>query len=188
MAEGVGFEPTGLATNGFQDRRIKPLCHPSTRATSSVRAPEIQPLHSAASACISTGTGSSPTSTTSTPCSAPDSNAGSSGGSTTWTWNVAGPVAVVHNGIIENHLELRADLEADGFTMSSDTDTEIISHLIHRETRAGHDLVAAIRRSIEHVEGAYAIAVLSENEPERVVVAKSASPLVIGVSNCTLVA
>jgi len=97
--------------------------------------------------------------------------------------HVAGPVAVVHNGIIENHLELRAELETDGFTMGSDTDTEIISHLIHRETRAGHDLVAAIRRSLAHVQGAYAIAVLSENEPERIVVAKSASPLVIGVSN-----
>jgi glucosamine--fructose-6-phosphate aminotransferase (isomerizing) len=97
--------------------------------------------------------------------------------------HVAGPVAVVHNGIIENHLELRAELETDGFTMSSDTDTEIISHLIHRETSAGHDLVGAIRRALEQVEGAYAIAVLSENEPERIVVAKSASPLVIGVSN-----
>jgi glucosamine--fructose-6-phosphate aminotransferase (isomerizing) len=97
--------------------------------------------------------------------------------------HVAGPIAVVHNGIIENHLELRSELEAGGFTMSSDTDTEIIAHLIHREIQAGHDLVTAIRRSLEHVEGAYAIAVLSEKEPDRLVVAKNASPLVIGVSN-----
>ncbi len=96
--------------------------------------------------------------------------------------HVAGPIAVVHNGIIENHLELRTELEASGFTMSSDTDTEIIAHLIHRETKAGHDLVTAIRRSLGHVAGAYAIAVLSEKEPDRIVVAKSASPLVIGVS------
>jgi len=96
--------------------------------------------------------------------------------------HVAGPIAVVHNGIIENHLELRAELEANGFTLSSDTDTEIIAHLIHRETRAGHDMVTAIRRSLERVDGAYAIAVLSEKEPRRVVVAKSASPLVIGVA------
>ena len=96
--------------------------------------------------------------------------------------HVAGPIAVVHNGIIENHLELRTELEASGFTMSSDTDTEIIAHLIHRETKAGHDLVTAIRRSLGHVAGAYAIAVLSEKEPHRIVVAKSASPLVIGVS------
>ncbi|MGB3049746.1 MAG: glutamine--fructose-6-phosphate transaminase (isomerizing) [Polyangiales bacterium] len=97
--------------------------------------------------------------------------------------HVAGPIAVVHNGIIENHLELRTELEAGGFVMSSDTDTEIVAHLIHRETNAGHDLVTAIRRSLGHVEGAYAIAVISEKEPGRIVVAKSASPLVIGVSN-----
>jgi len=96
--------------------------------------------------------------------------------------HVAGPVAVVHNGIIENHLELRDELEASGFEIVSDTDTEIIAHLIHRETKAGHDLVTSIRRSLQHVEGAYAIAVLSEQEPDRVIVAKSSSPLVIGVS------
>ena len=96
--------------------------------------------------------------------------------------HVAGPIAVVHNGIIENHLELRGELEANGFTISSDTDTEIVAHLIHRETQAGHDMLTAVRRSLGQVEGAYAIAVLSEEEPNRIVVAKSASPLVIGVS------
>jgi glucosamine--fructose-6-phosphate aminotransferase (isomerizing) len=95
--------------------------------------------------------------------------------------HVAGPIAVVHNGIIENHLDLRADLEAGGFEIVSDTDTEIVSHLIHRETLAGHDLITSIRRSLAQVEGAYAIAVLSEKEPDRIIVAKSASPLVIGV-------
>lgn len=96
--------------------------------------------------------------------------------------HVAGPIAVVHNGIIENHLELRAELEAGGFEMRSDTDTEIIGHLIDRETRAGYDLVTAVRRAIAHVEGAYAIAVLSSEQPDRIVVAKNASPLVLGVS------
>jgi glucosamine--fructose-6-phosphate aminotransferase (isomerizing) len=96
--------------------------------------------------------------------------------------HVAGPIAVVHNGIIENHLQLRAELEAGGFVITSDTDTEIISHLIHRETKAGHDMVTSIRRALGHVEGAYAIAVVSEAEPRRVVVAKSSSPLVIGVA------
>ena len=96
--------------------------------------------------------------------------------------HVAGPIAVVHNGIIENHLELRAELEAGGFEMRSDTDTEIIGHLIDRETRAGYDLVTAVRRGIAHVEGAYAIAVLSSEQPDRIVVAKNASPLVLGVS------
>ncbi len=96
--------------------------------------------------------------------------------------HVAGPVAVVHNGIIENHLQLRKELEAGGFSTASDTDTEIVAQLVHREVEAGHDLVTAVRRGLEHVEGSYAIAVLSEREPERIVVAKSASPLVIGVS------
>ena len=96
--------------------------------------------------------------------------------------HVAGPIAVVHNGIIENHLQLRAELEESGFTITSDTDTEIVSHLIHRETQAGHDMVTSIRRALSAVEGAYAIAVVSEAEPRRVVVAKSSSPLVIGVA------
>ena len=96
--------------------------------------------------------------------------------------HVAGPIAVVHNGIIENHLQLRSELERSGVKMASDTDTEIVSHLIHRETQAGYDMVTAIRRALELVEGAYAIAVLSELEPRRIVVAKSSSPLVIGLS------
>ncbi len=96
--------------------------------------------------------------------------------------HVAGPIAVVHNGIIENHLELRRELEATGFAMSSDTDTEIVAHLIHREAKAGHDLLDAVRRALTHVEGAYAIAVLSSEQIDRIIVAKNASPLVLGVS------
>ena len=96
--------------------------------------------------------------------------------------HVAGPIAVVHNGIIENHLRLRAELEEGGFTITSDTDTEIVSHLIHREAQAGHDMVTSIRRALAQVEGAYAIAVVSEAEPRRIVVAKSSSPLVLGVA------
>ncbi len=96
--------------------------------------------------------------------------------------HVAGPIAVVHNGIIENHSALRNELVASGYTMSSETDTEIIAHLIHRETKSGLDMLSAIRRSLTFVEGAYAIAVLSEEEPDRIVVAKNASPLVLGIS------
>jgi glucosamine--fructose-6-phosphate aminotransferase (isomerizing) len=96
--------------------------------------------------------------------------------------HVAGPIAVVHNGIIENHLQLRAELEAGGIDMSSDTDTEIVSHLIHREIEAGRELLAAIRGALAQVEGAYAIAVLCETEPDRIIVAKSSSPLVLGVT------
>ena len=97
--------------------------------------------------------------------------------------HVAGPIAVVHNGIIENHLQLRSELEAGGVRISSDTDTEIVSHLIHRETQAGHDMVTSVRRALTQVEGAYAIAVVSEAEPRRIVVAKSSSPLVLGVAS-----
>ncbi len=96
--------------------------------------------------------------------------------------HVAGPIAVVHNGIIENHLELRQELEEAGFGVSSDTDTEIVAHLIHRETKAGHDLLDSVRRALGRVEGTYAIAVLSTDQVDRIIVAKNASPLVLGVS------
>ncbi len=96
--------------------------------------------------------------------------------------HAAGDVAVVHNGIIENHVALRHALEADGVRFSSDTDTEIVAHLIDRAMRAGIvDLFAAVRRALEQVQGAYAIAVVSRTAPDRIVVAKSSSPLVIGI-------
>ncbi len=96
--------------------------------------------------------------------------------------HASGPVAVVHNGIIENHLELRSELEQEGYEVLSDTDTEIIAHLVHREINQGADLEQAVRRALAHVQGAYAIGVLSQNEPDRIVVAKDASPLVLGLS------
>jgi glucosamine--fructose-6-phosphate aminotransferase (isomerizing) len=95
--------------------------------------------------------------------------------------HVAGDVAVVHNGIIENHLQLRRRLEERGAKIVSDTDTEIIAHLVALETRAGNDLESSVRLALNEVHGAYAIAVMSMQEPDRIVVAKSASPLVIGV-------
>jgi glucosamine--fructose-6-phosphate aminotransferase (isomerizing) len=95
--------------------------------------------------------------------------------------HVAGDVAVVHNGIIENHLALRKRLEEAGETIVSDTDTEIIAHLIAVKLRGGaNDLEAAVRATLSEVEGAYAIAVLSKSEPERLIIAKNSSPLVIG--------
>ena len=93
----------------------------------------------------------------------------------------AGGIAVVHNGIIENHLAVRAKLKELGQTIVSDTDTELVAHLIHLETKAGHNLETATRRALAQVHGAYAIAVMSQAEPDRIVVAKSASPLVLGV-------
>jgi glucosamine--fructose-6-phosphate aminotransferase (isomerizing) len=94
--------------------------------------------------------------------------------------HVVGGIAVVHNGIIENHLSLRARLKELGQKIASDTDTELIAHLIFLEAKAGHDLESATRRALAQVHGAFAIAVLSFAEPSRLVVAKSASPLVLG--------
>ncbi len=95
--------------------------------------------------------------------------------------HVAGGIAVVHNGIIENHLSLRTRLKEQGQTIVSDTDTELVAHLVHLEVKAGHDLESATRRALAQVHGAYAIAVMHQAEPSRIVVAKSASPLVLGI-------
>jgi glutamine---fructose-6-phosphate transaminase (isomerizing) len=93
-----------------------------------------------------------------------------------------GSVAVVHNGIIENHLALRARLEAAGRKFSSETDTEIAAHLIDEALLAGApSLVAAVRTALAQVEGAYALAVVSEKHPGQIVAAKVASPLCIGL-------
>jgi glucosamine--fructose-6-phosphate aminotransferase (isomerizing) len=92
-----------------------------------------------------------------------------------------GGVAVVHNGIIENHLELKAGLAGRGHKFSSETDTEIFAHLIADALAAGaRDLQAAVRASLEQVKGTYAIAVVSEKRPDEIVAAKNASPLVVG--------
>ncbi|MDI1432080.1 glutamine--fructose-6-phosphate transaminase (isomerizing) [Polyangium sorediatum] len=94
----------------------------------------------------------------------------------------AGPVAVVHNGIIENHVAVRQELEVDGVKFLSDTDTEIVAHLIHRElSRGKKPLFSAVQAALRHVVGAYAIAVVSREEPDVVVVARHGSPLVVGL-------
>ncbi|MDW8245157.1 MAG: glutamine--fructose-6-phosphate transaminase (isomerizing) [Sandaracinaceae bacterium] len=95
--------------------------------------------------------------------------------------HVAGPIVLVHNGIIENHMALRSALLARGARIASDTDTELVAHLIHFKLREGMGLEEAVRRSLLELRGAYAIALLSTEEPNRIVVAKSSSPLVIGV-------
>ena len=93
-----------------------------------------------------------------------------------------GPISVIHNGIIENHLALRARLEAAGRKFSSETDTEIAAHLIDEALAAGAPtLVAAVRAALAQVEGAYALAVVSEKHPGQIVAAKVASPLCIGI-------
>ncbi|MCZ8513821.1 glutamine--fructose-6-phosphate transaminase (isomerizing) [Paenibacillus filicis] len=88
-------------------------------------------------------------------------------------------ISVVHNGIIENHLQLKEELEAHGYRFISETDTEVLSHLIAHHYDG--DLAQAVRKAVSHVRGAYAIAVLSEHEPDKLVAVRWASPLIIGV-------
>jgi glucosamine--fructose-6-phosphate aminotransferase (isomerizing) len=94
----------------------------------------------------------------------------------------AGPISVVHNGIIENHVALRARLQASGRLFSSETDTEIVAHLIDEALAGGAgSLLEAVRRALSQVEGAYALVVLSDLHPDEVIAAKTASPLVVGI-------
>ncbi len=91
----------------------------------------------------------------------------------------AGRIALVHNGIIENHDELRAELKARGYEFTSQTDTEVIAHLIDSIYQG--DLFDAVQRAIVQLKGAYAIAVFCREEPQRVIGAREGSPLVLGV-------
>jgi glucosamine--fructose-6-phosphate aminotransferase (isomerizing) len=93
----------------------------------------------------------------------------------------AGSVAVVHNGVIENHAELRRELEAAGCEFRSQTDTEVLAHLIARELGDGDDLLGAVERALARVEGTYGLAVVSPRCPGQVVGARLGSPLVVGV-------
>ncbi len=95
--------------------------------------------------------------------------------------HVVGSVAVVHNGIIENHLELKEELRAKGRKFASETDTEVFSHLIDEGIQKGLKLDAAVRAAVQQVRGSYAIAVVDTQEPDRFVVAKQQSPLVLGI-------
>src|SRR5262249_19751814 len=93
----------------------------------------------------------------------------------------AGPVALVHTGIIENDVAIRQELEGQAVKFLSDTDTEIVAHLVHREIQRGaKSLFEAVRGALRQVHGAYAIAVISRDEPDAVVVARHGSPLVLG--------
>lgn len=92
-------------------------------------------------------------------------------------------IALVHNGIIENHDELRDELRRQGYAFASQTDTEVIAHLIHRllQSEAAGNLFAAVRLATRRLRGAYAIAVFRKQEPHRVVGARAGSPLVVGL-------
>ena len=95
-----------------------------------------------------------------------------------------GPISVIHNGIIENHLALRQELAAAGAKFSSETDTEIFAHLVdHAMTAGAPDLATAVRRSLAKVRGSYAFVVMSDKEPNTLVAAKNSSPLVVGLGD-----
>jgi glucosamine--fructose-6-phosphate aminotransferase (isomerizing) len=96
---------------------------------------------------------------------------------------VAGDVAVVHNGIIENHVALRRQLESEGVVFASDTDTEIVAHLVHRALKGDVSLFDAVKTALASLQGAYALAIVAGRQPDRIVVAKNASPLVIGLGD-----
>ena len=95
--------------------------------------------------------------------------------------HVSGDIAVVHNGIIENYEELRRLLTSKGYLFQSETDTEVIAHLIQEERREAKTLLAATQRAVEKLKGAYAIGVVSNTEPDLLVCARRGSPLLIGI-------
>lgn len=90
-------------------------------------------------------------------------------------------IVVVHNGIIENHSELRQTLKAKGYVFTSDTDTEVLTHLIADNFQSGSSLLEAVQQTTKVVRGAYGMVIMAVNDPEQVVVARSGSPLVIGI-------
>ncbi len=90
-------------------------------------------------------------------------------------------LAIVHNGIIENYQELREELEAEGYEFTSQTDTEVVAHLIEKHYRAAGQLYDAVKAAIARLRGAYALAVVHADEPDHLVVCREGSPLVIGV-------
>jgi glucosamine--fructose-6-phosphate aminotransferase (isomerizing) len=90
-------------------------------------------------------------------------------------------LAIVHNGIIENYQELRDELKSDGFNFTSQTDTEVVAHLIEQQYRQTGTLLEAVKSSVARLRGAYALAVVHADEPDHLVVCREGSPLVLGV-------
>ena len=93
----------------------------------------------------------------------------------------SGDVAVVHNGIIENYEALREQLQAEGFVFTSQTDTEVVPHLIQSELKKGGDFMAAVRRAVAQLHGAFALGIVRASEPERLLAVRQGSPLVVGL-------
>ena len=95
----------------------------------------------------------------------------------------AGSTVVVHNGIIENYLDLKGALLGRGAELTSDTDTELVAHLVEEKVIGGTDLLEAVRETVREIHGSYALVFLSRREPHRLIVAKNASPIVIGAGS-----
>jgi glucosamine--fructose-6-phosphate aminotransferase (isomerizing) len=94
--------------------------------------------------------------------------------------HMSGDIAVVHNGIIENHEELRTLLQGRGYEFTSQTDTEVIAHLVEWELRTSETLVEALQKTAKQLDGAYGTVAVDRKDPSRIVVARSGSPIVIG--------
>ncbi len=94
--------------------------------------------------------------------------------------HAAGPVAVVHNGIIENFRDLRAELSAEGINFEGETDTELVAHLVNREIRGGAEPIAAVEATLKRLEGAFALAFLFEGRNDLMIGARRGSPLAVG--------
>ncbi|WP_421860427.1 glutamine--fructose-6-phosphate transaminase (isomerizing) [Oceanicaulis sp.] len=97
--------------------------------------------------------------------------------------HASGPVAIVHNGIIENYQDLRAELKSEGFECATPTDSEVIAHLIAAGLKQGLDMAAAFHAAVDRLRGAYALAALNVDEPGALFVARSGCPLVVGLGD-----
>lgn len=93
----------------------------------------------------------------------------------------SGSIALVHNGIVENYQELRQELKDSGHTFQSETDTEVLSHLVEHYIKEGEDLAGAVQATVKRVRGTYGIAVVSSDHPDQIVIARMGSPIVIGI-------
>lgn len=90
-------------------------------------------------------------------------------------------IALVHNGIIENYEDLRSELKTSGYMFYSETDTEVIAHLIHQQVASGKKLLAAVQAIVKNLHGAYSLAIIDKNDPDCIVAVRSGSPLVVGI-------
>ncbi|MGI9553591.1 MAG: glutamine--fructose-6-phosphate transaminase (isomerizing) [Thermodesulfobacteriota bacterium] len=97
--------------------------------------------------------------------------------------HVSGPISIVHNGIIENFAELKDNLKSKGHKFNSDTDTEVVAHLIEDFISRGSSFEESVKKAFSKVEGSYAAAILSDNEPEKIIAIRKFSPLVIAENN-----